>query len=188
MLNSVVALFNAGAAPAPAGVPAYESIAKVTVGSGGSSSVSFTSIAADWTHLQVRMFVKDTAADTSSETYMTINGTNMERTHQLIGNGSVASVTTSTISAIGDTTSNASGQANMFGVFIIDILDYTNTNKNKVIRALNGVDRNGGGVIKLVSGLRASTSAVTSLTFTLQSSRTFAQYSHFALYGIKGAA
>ena len=165
----------------------FESISTVTVGSGGSSSVSFTSIPSTYTHLQVRMFVKDTAADTSSETYMQINSTNMEYTHQLIGNGASTSVSTSTISAIGDTTSNQSGQNSMFGVFIIDILDYTNTNKNKVVRVLNGVDRNGGGVIKLVSGLRVSTSSVTSLTFTLQSSRTFSQYSQFALYGIKDA-
>lgn len=184
MLNTILGSFSTGVAPVTS---SYESIASVTVGSGGSTSVTLSSIPSTYTHLQVRMLVKDTAADSSSETYMQINSTNMEYTHQLIGNGASASATSGTVSAIGDTTSNQLGQNNMFGVFIIDILDYTNNNKNKVIRALNGVDRNGGGVIKLVSGLRVSTSAVTSLTFTLQSGRTFAEYSQFALYGIRGA-
>jgi hypothetical protein len=73
-----------------------------------------------------------------------------------------------------------------FGGFIVDILDYTSTNKNKTIRCLCGFDANGSGNLGLVSGLwRNSGSAITSLELFPQSG-VIAQYSSFALYGIKG--
>jgi hypothetical protein len=70
------------------------------------------------------------------------------------------------------------------GVF--DILDYANTNKNKTVRVLGGVDFNGSGVVFLSSGLYDTTSAVSSFTIQTPSSRTFPEHSSFALYGIKG--
>jgi hypothetical protein len=68
---------------------------------------------------------------------------------------------------------------------ICDVLDYANTNKFKTLRSLTGNDRNGSGSIWLDSGLWRSTSAITSIKFTTGTA--FAQYSQFALYGIKGA-
>ena len=185
MLNSIVGLLDSGASAGGGG--SFESISTVTVGAGGSASVSLSSIPSTYKHLQVRILAKTDGNDTASETYMQINSTNMEYTHQLIGNGSAASATSGTVSAIGDTIASGTGYSSMFSVYVIDILDYADTNKIKVIRLLNGGDRNGGGVVKLVSGLRTSTTTISSLTFTAQSARNFVQYSHFALYGIKGA-
>jgi hypothetical protein len=68
----------------------------------------------------------------------------------------------------------------------MDILDYANTSKNKTIRMLSGNDRNGSGDIILISGLWASTSAINQIDLRLESAANFAQYSQFALYGIKG--
>jgi predicted patatin/cPLA2 family phospholipase len=76
--------------------------------------------------------------------------------------------------------------ASTFGAGVIDILDYADTNKFKTTRTLNGVSSNASSAIDyifLVSGLWRSTSAITSITLT---GNNFAQYSHFALYGIKG--
>ena len=70
----------------------------------------------------------------------------------------------------------------IFGTFIVDILDYANTNKYKTMRALDGFDANGSGYAVLWSGNWRSTSAVSTITIT---GGTFAQYSSFALYGIK---
>ena len=68
----------------------------------------------------------------------------------------------------------------------MDILDYTNTNKNKTVRVLQGFDENGSGVVAFNSFLYSTnTNAITSLTLT-SSGTSFAQYSSFALYGIKG--
>jgi hypothetical protein len=68
---------------------------------------------------------------------------------------------------------------------IIDILDYQNTNKYKTVRDLSGYDSNGAGYLFYRSGLWMSTTAINRLDIT-STGGTLAQYSSFALYGIKG--
>ena len=53
-------------------------------------------------------------------------------------------------------------------VSIIDILDYANTNKNKTVKALSGVNYNDTTVssVAIGSGLWLSTAAITSITLT----------------------
>ena len=171
----------------------YESIATTTVGAGGSATVTFSSIPATYTHLQVRLFARTSiTAGNQDDTLMRFNSDTSSNYagHQLYGDGSSAGA-----GSLGGTppvnvmypafiTSN-SATANSYGVGIIDILDYTNTNKYKVMRSLNGHDNNGNGFILLRSGLWMSTSAISTITFTLGSGN-FTQYSSFALYGIKG--
>lgn len=164
---------------APSG--AYDSIATVTVGSGGSSSISFTSIPQTYTHLQIRLLAKNADGGAFGGTSMTINGGAGEARHDLYGTGSAtgaSGVSGSLLVYIGGTA--------QFGVGIVDILDYTNTNKTKTSRALSGVDNNGSGLVALESGLETSQTAISSLTFTSNSGN-FAEYSHFALYGVKGS-
>ena len=188
MLNSVVALFNAGAAAAAGD---YESIATVTVGSGGAANVEFTSIATDWTHLQIRCIARTDRASTSDALKVTFNsdtGANYAY-HQLYGQGtSVISGGGSSASQIyADRMSAASATASIFGAAVIDILDYANTNKYKTLRSLGGVDLNGSGEMHLDSGLWQNTNAITSIKLVPNVGPNFVQYSHFALYGIKGA-
>ena len=78
----------------------------------------------------------------------------------------------------------ASGSSPVVTVF--DILDYANTNKYKVSRTIHGRDNNGSGYVEMFSNLWLSTSAINSIVISCFSS-TINQYSHFALYGIKGA-
>jgi hypothetical protein len=79
----------------------------------------------------------------------------------------------------------ASDTANAFSTSVLDILDYANTNKTKVIRSLDGNDTNGSGNVGLYSGMYNSTNAITSVTIAPQSGN-WNQYTTFALYGIKG--
>ena len=65
---------------------------------------------------------------------------------------------------------------------VVDILDCSNTSKYKTMRALCGTDTNGGGEVGLFSGVWQSTSAISSITISFSN---IAQYSTFALYGIK---
>jgi hypothetical protein len=158
---------------------AYESISTVTVGGGGSATITFSSIPSTYEHLQVRiMAVTNTTANSATTTF---NGTN-GRTHWLTGNGS-------SVSAAGDATKIffplTQGSTTAPCVGIMDILDYANTNKYKTTRALEGYDTNGAGNVSLTSGLWQSTSAINSITITAVG--TFNEYSQFALYGIKGA-
>jgi len=88
---------------------------------------------------------------------------------------------------------SSSGTANYFGVGIIDILDYANTNKYKTLRgvlglSLNAADASGSfGRVNMSSGSWRNTNAISSITLYPTLGTGFTQYSSFALYGIKRA-
>jgi len=168
----------------------------VQVGSGGSSTVSFTSIPATYTHLQLRILsATDRATYALDNVFVTFNGDSSANYshHFLQGDGASASAggsSNETNVRSGSTSSSAA--PNVFSASVFDILDYKNTNKYKTVRSLSGFDLNGtvsgiGGFIQLYSGNWRSTSAITSITLNRQSGSNFIQYSSFALYGIKGA-
>lgn len=186
MLNNVVAFYSGGAAAGD-----FESIATVTVGSGGAANVEFTSIAADWTHLQVRAIHHGTTTSSNQPAIkLTFNSvTSNYAWHGLEGSGTSAyayAMGASTDAIYIYSTPANTYSASTFGAHIIDILDYANTNKYKTVRSLGGEDDNGKGYISFNSGLHQSTSAITSIKFT-PALGNFSQYSHFALYGIKAA-
>jgi len=165
----------------------YESIATVTVGSGGAASIEFTSIPSTYSHLQIRGIARGTKSSTVAFLNMKLNsdtGTNYAY-HILQGDGA---------SAVGSAVANdtfmdwarypaASATASIFGASVIDILDYGNTNKFKTVRYLGNYDANGSGYLEFRSGLWRSTSAISTITFSWDSGD-FAQYSTFALYGV----
>ena len=186
MLNQIAAIHGTGAAPAAA--TSYESIATVLVGSGGASDITFSSIPSTYKHLQIRYIGRNTS--TSLDVYAQFNADtgNNYRSHYLTGDGSSASAGDIGTQAFwnGGYTSGSSQSANVFGAAVIDILDYTNTNKNTVTRTLTGWDNNGSGQLVLYSGLWINTAAVTSIKLYKPPSGTWAQHSSFALYGIKG--
>ena len=170
----------------------FESIQTVTVGSGGSTSIEFTSIPSTYKHLQIRGIGRATNDAGGNQAKLQMNGDTSSGSytfHQLIGNGYNASADgygTGTIAGIVPViVTTTTTTSNMFGVTVIDILDYTSTQKYKTLRIFTGRDTNGGGDVQFVSGLWLSTSAITSLKFTMQSIGDFAQYSSFALYGVK---
>jgi hypothetical protein len=170
----------------------FESIATVSVGAGGSSSITFSSISADYAHLQIRGIARSNRSsdlDTLQIRFNGDTGTNYSR-HYLYADGSSVSAgadTSTTFANVGLLT-GANAGSSMFGANIIDILDYANTNKFKTIRCLSGEDRNGSGDLQFASGLWRNTNAITSITIISQAGvSTMQQYSHFALYGIKSA-
>jgi hypothetical protein len=183
MLNTISGFLGGGGV-----ATSYESISTTTV-STPVSSITFSSIPSTYSHLQIRAIVRSTTAnlyDNASLTFNSDTGANYAQ-HQLFGDGSTVSassnINANNFEAIFNTSSTAI--ANNFGFGIMDILDYANTNKNKSARGLTGFDKNGsGGFIVLRSGLWRSTAAVTSITLT-STAGNFAQYSSFALYGIK---
>jgi hypothetical protein len=178
MLNTIVGMLSGGAPGTD-----YESIATVTVGSGGASSIDFTSIPSTYTHLQIRGIIR-----TSSYAFQLLqfnsDTANNYAYHYLYGNGSITGAAgVSTTSSIGFTDSTST--ANIFNGFVMDILDYKSTNKNKTTKSIGGLDANGSGIILLNSGLWFKTpEAITTIKIT-PSLGTYQQYSSFALYGIK---
>ncbi len=193
MLNIIAGSLSVGVTPSTS---SYESIATVTVGSGGSANISFTSIPSTYKHLQVRFLAQDTRAGYYiGDMNMRFNSSSTGYAfHILTGNGSIAFADQGTNYAeiyigsgsIGTTTGGT------FGAGVIDILDYTSTSKYKTTRTLVGNDHNGtggtgslGGRITFTSGLWQNTNAINEITI-YGGNGNLAQYSHFALYGVKG--
>jgi hypothetical protein len=165
----------------------YDSIATVTVGAGGASTITFSSIPATYRHLQIRAINMKTASP--SRVRIKFNGDNTAanyNSHYLLGDGSNASAGYELSSSGGLLMGNNSSLIGTNGAegLVIDILDYANTNKNKTVRSLSGFDANGSGNIQLSSGSWSSTAAITSIVLS-NDSVTTAQYSQFALYGVK---
>jgi hypothetical protein len=176
---------------------AYDSIATVTVGVGGVSSVSFTSIPSTYQHLQIRAIPQTNRAtygiDQLNIQLNSDTGSTNYANHTTWGDGSAGNS-----AGAGDTNQlfNLNGSVGTstggtFGGLIIDVLDYTNTNKYKTARALSGVDINGtlagfGGRVGIYSGLWKNTNAITSVSISPSVGTLLTQYSSFALYGIKG--
>ena len=165
----------------------YESIATVSVGSGGAANVEFTSIPGTYTHLQIRAIGQTAGSGQFVKMQMNSDTTTNYNSHIIYGNGSSA-----TASSYGDRAdipiwgNNTGTATSTFAVCVIDVLDYANTNKYKTTRCLDGYDSNGSGIIALTSGLWRSTSAITSIKFTGFSGN-LNQYTTFALYGIRSA-
>jgi hypothetical protein len=191
LLNVISGLFSGGVA---ASTNSYESIATTTVGSGGTSTITFSSIPSTYKNLQIRLFAQTNRSSASGD-YITLrfnsdSGTNYNG-HFLGGNG-----TTAVAGVQGNANVmyveriSCSTQTNIFGAIVMDILDYGSTNKNKVARWLGGYDVNGDAAttnMQLASGLWLnSANAITSITLNTGVGTAFTQYSSFALYGIKG--
>jgi hypothetical protein len=167
----------------------FESISTVSVGSGGQATVSFTSIPATFKHLQLRVLgqAADSGGAFNVRARFNSDTGNNYALHRLIGDNSsptAAGVASTGYARLG--VLNSSDFTNIFSANVCDILDYTNTNKYTTTRSLGGYDKNGTtGFVMYHSSLWMNTAAITSIELTTDTGN-FAQYSSFALYGIKG--
>ena len=163
----------------------YDAIGTAVVGSGGQSTITFSSIPSTYKHLQIRGI----AFNSSDVGLLRLNGSSTSGNyveHGLRGDGSSASAYAQTSSRTAIQMGTAVATSTSPYTFVIDILDYQSTNKHKTVRMLLGYDANGSGQINLISGLffPSTIAAITSLSITAASS-TWAQHSSFDLYGIK---
>lgn len=149
----------------------------------------FTNIPQTFTHLQLRLFVRSASLSTSTNLYTNTYQSGSQSTtlasHSLIGNGSSASANGWTglpYIFAGNIFPGLNSTSGVYANVIIDILDYTNTNKNKVMRILGGRDENGSGYVQLASGLSVTTNAANYLFVDTENG--FTQYSRADLYGI----
>jgi hypothetical protein len=168
----------------------FESIATVVVGAGGQNTVEFNSIPSTFTHLQLRYASRDS------------RGGSLDAPVDLRFNGNSSAIYSKSFIGADGTTSAAGSEVNgtylrlegsgdgvlssTFSIGITDILDYTSSTKTKSVMQIVGVDKNTSGFLRFQSGQWYNTSPITSITLT-PFSAPFLQYSHFALYGIKGS-
>lgn len=135
---------------------------------GANSGFTFTNIPTTFTHLQLRIFARSHA---TAETLIFIRvnadfATTTYRNHFLYADGATAfagDYGTGRNYLIFQFEAPNNATANVFGTILIDILDYANTNKNKVFRSIGGYDNNGSGAVAFNSGLWPVTSAITQL-------------------------
>jgi hypothetical protein len=157
----------------------------------GSTAADFTNIPQTYTHLQVRITGRSTNAGGSFSTiYAGFNGElfsgSSYANHVVYGEGTSSA---NNAQASQGQMNFGTGQfiwsavtANVQGSLIIDILDYTNTSKNKTVKYLMGWDANGSGRAMLGSALWINTSAINRIQFTPDSG--FTTSSRIDLYGI----
>lgn len=160
----------------------YDSIASTTVGAGGVSNVTFSSIPATYTHLQIRANI--VAGATFSQILLNSDSGANYTYHQMYADGA-------TINGAGAANQNQIFAAQTLNsttnptVMILDVLDYKDTNKFKTVRLWSGIDTNGGGEVYFRSGLWMNTNAISTIQIQAQGgTSTFAQNTIFSLYGI----
>ena len=165
----------------------YYSIATQTVGSGGASSVTFSSIPSTYTHLQIRA---TSAGNNNTAVLLAFNGdasSGNYSVHDLkAGQGYGSSIYSDGSANInyGVFLDQQTGNATYWNGTVADIYDYANTNKYKTMRDFTGVDNNGNGFIYMYSSVWRNTAAITSISLYPYTSYFFAN-SSFALYGVK---
>jgi hypothetical protein len=192
ILGIIASSFRSAAGPDGA----YDALATITVPSGGLATITFAGIPNTYKHLQIRMMALSNRAtfgvDALLMRFNGDSGMNYSQ-HTLNGNGTSALASgqgTGSISAcyvdfaIGTTVSSYPGVA------IIDVLDYANASKNKVMRGLGGTELNGtiGGApgrVNFASSAWFNTAAINSITMTPNTGTLFTQHSQFSLYGVK---
>jgi hypothetical protein len=181
MIGAIVA--GGLSAPTAPVTNSYESIQTFTIGSGGATDITFSSIPSTYKHLQIRGLVTYAASANAVCLFANADTGSNYAWHQLYGTGSAAGASASTSTNISNiAVVPSSGYP---AAFVADVLDYSSSSKYKTYRTLSGYDANGSGILALRSTLWMNTAAITSLTVKFDAG-TLAQYSSFALYGIKG--
>lgn len=173
-----------------AGTGAYELISTTVLSNSTTPTVEFSSIPSTYKHLQIRSAVRGWTG-THSTISLRFNGVTSASYswHGLFGFDGGSVVAENEINATFISLEGIAGDgstAGDFGGVVLDILDYTNTSKNKTTRALLGHRDSTGARVKLASGLFNNTSAISSITLGMANGGNFITGSRFSLYGIKG--
>lgn len=187
-MSPILGVVASGWDNTPAG--AFESIATATASS-GTKTLTFSSIPSTYTSLQIRGLASNTTADSLLMKLNSDGGSNYTL-HRVRGSGSAVSAQgfINQVAAYVDSENGiVSGTYPDTKIaYIIDIHDYASTSNYKTVRTFAGWDRNGAGYVGMVSNLWRSTSAISTISFSIDyASSEFSVGSTFALYGIKGA-
>ena len=172
----------------------YKAIATVTVGSGGSSNIDFTSIPATYTDLYIQVSARTNRA------------AQLDYWNLRFNNDSATNYSARWLKAYGisvlESSSNSSADkifigwlngntatTNTFGTTGIYIPNYTSTNY-KSTSSEGAVENNASGnndfELGIIAGLWSSTSAINRITL-IPAAGTLLQYSTATLYGIKNS-
>ncbi len=164
----------------------YTLISSVTVGSGGAANMEFTSIAATYTDLVVKITGRSDSSDTSIELSFN-NSTSNRTTRYLFGNGSTASSGNATNMFITSSIVPSTSTASTFSNAELYIPNYAGSNNKS--SSVDGVSENNATAsnMALTANLWSDSAAITSIKLTPAGGGNFVQYSTAYLYGISNA-
>jgi hypothetical protein len=160
-------------------------IQTVTVGAGGSASISFTSIPQTYTDLKISYSAKSSFSGAQwGQVFVSFNGsTALMSNRNLYGNGSSASSGVDLTTTGGFATTGGTGGTSAFSNTEICIPNYTSAN-NKSFSVDSAPEMNAtSSLLILGANLWSNTAAITSITLT-DYNASFVQYSTFTLYGV----
>ena len=169
----------------------YVAIATVTVGSGGAADITFSSIPATYTDLNLVYSLRSSASGGWQTVLTEINSTTTGYTSRtLVGydGGTVASlVSTSNTGLVYHYSTYSSATASTFGTGSLYFPNYTSSN-NKSVSMDSVTESNSSIAIEaLTAGLWANSNAITQLKLTPGAGGNWVQYSTATLYGIKNS-
>lgn len=163
----------------------YQTLASITVGAGGASSVSFTSIPQTFTDLIVKTSARNNG--TNGTYFVNFNGTNTNTSalRFFVGSGTIASSAFS--NSYFDYGAYSSTLANSFSNSELYIPNYASSN-NKTLSGDTVISDNSiSWSLFMTAGIKTETAAITSLTIAPVIDTLILQHSTFTLYGIKNA-
>jgi hypothetical protein len=162
----------------------YTLISSVTVGSGGASSIDFTSIPSTYTDLLIKISGRSTKSATFEGMYIKFNTSSTATTRYLEGNG--ASASSGTAGNFVGVVAAANATASTFSNVETYIPNYT-VSQNKSYSSDSAHETNATtAYADLIAGLWANTAAINQITL-YPDVNNFAQYSTAYLYGISNA-
>ena len=167
----------------------FTKIASVTVGSGGSASMTFSSIPSTYTDLCLKVSGRVSGSGYDFHLNVYLNGNTSSYTERAVyGSGSSAYSYSASIAGYAASLMGSSGTANTFGNAEIYIPNYAGSNYKSYsvdnVTELNSATNNRA---DLLAGLWSNTAAVSSITVTTDDGTAFVQYSTATLYGIKSS-
>lgn len=165
-------------------------ISSITVGSGGATTMDFTSIPSTYTDLLLDISARSTVSSVYTQIFTTFNNTSTGY-YRMVLQGFAGSASSSSQS--NTTQFNTSyipggtATANTFGNFQLYIPNYAGSNKKtaSLDAAMENNDASNN-VLQLDAFLWDNTAAINRITLTSQDPN-FAQYSTAYLYGIKNS-
>ena len=161
----------------------FSKLASVTVGAGGSTTISFANIPQNYKDLCIKISGRDSVTGVNN-LLLSINGASVGSWRWLRGDGgSVVFGNNTTTAGFLGYLPTSSDTASTFGNTEIYIPNYTSSNY-KSISGDSVHEHNGATAYQtLTANLFTQTSPVTTLTFTVNTA--FVQYSTATLYGIR---
>jgi hypothetical protein len=167
----------------------FQKIASVTVGSGGTSSIDFTSIPQTYTDLCVKLSLRGSNNDPYALIRTRLNGATSGYTTTRLygysgsGTGTGSDGNTGLTYLYGGYPSASAATANLFGSDEFYFPNYAGSNQKSYSQETAGVNNSGIALQVFIAGIWTGTSAINQISFNNEYGN-FTEYSTATLYGI----